>query len=52
MTPQATNGRKTTMDQSGRYANLSLKEEDLIADGKADVSGAEHLKLDRFPAKV
>ena len=25
---------------------------DLIADGKADVSGAEHLKLDRFPAKV
>ncbi len=25
---------------------------DLIADGKADVPGAEHLKLDRFPAKV
>ena len=25
---------------------------DLIADGKSDVSGAEHLKLDRFPAKV
>ena len=25
---------------------------DLIADGKADVVGAEHLKLDRFPAKV
>jgi hypothetical protein len=25
---------------------------DLIADGKPDVPGAEHLKLDRFPAKV
>ena len=25
---------------------------DLIADGKSDVAGAEHLKLDRFPAKV
>ena len=25
---------------------------DLIADGKPDVAGAEHLKLDRFPAKV
>ena len=25
---------------------------DLIAYGKADIAGAEHLKLDRFPAKV
>jgi len=25
---------------------------DLIADGKPDVPGAEHLRLDRFPAKV
>ena len=41
-------GRKGILWSTGMAQVLS----DLIADGKPDVPGAEHLKLDRFPAKV
>jgi|TARA_B100000315_G_scaffold58569_1_gene52990 glycine oxidase len=41
-------GRKGILWSTGMAQVLC----DLIADGKPDVPGAEHFKLDRFPAKV
>ena len=41
-------GRKGILWSTGMAHAVS----DLIADGKSDVPGTEHLKLDRFPAEV